>query len=319
MELPVAEEVLVCDFSKNTRVTFALAEPGRRPTEAATFTCTSRIEFDRALTDFLTSHGNPQLKGAAVSARRFEENGRLHRLEDGLEITREDLRATLDIQRVNLVNCFVARALAIPKLRRNERISVCEGEAGEETVTLVLGPNYGLGNAALLSDGAGGWTALPGEGGHSSLAAKTEREWQVICGLRDLRGAVVRETAMSQQGFRDLWAILHALDDRTAPDLSPVEIIERAHAGDPFAREAITLITLWLADMAADIALIMSATSGIYLAGALMDIIGDAFDADAFAARFTENPAFSRFLGRIPVWRTTVTDMELIGLATLFD
>ena len=71
--------------------------------------------------------------------------------------------------------------------------------------------------------------------------------------------------------------------------------------------------------MAADIALIMSATSGIYLAGALMDIIGDAFDADLFATRFTDNPSFSGFLGRIPVWRTAVTDMELIGLATLFD
>ncbi len=315
----MTEQVLVCDFSKDARVTFALAEVGRRPAQTMTFACNSRAEFDKALADFLADNGHPVLKGAAVSARRFEENGRLHRLEDGVEITRDNLRATLDIQRVNLVNNFVARALAIPKLRRNERISVREGEPGEETVMLVLGPNYGLGNAALLSDGAGGWTALPGEGGHSSLAAKTEREWQVINGLRDLRGAVVRETAMSQQGFRDLWTILHALDDRTAPDLSPAEIVDRARSGDPFACEAINLITLWLADMAADIALIMSATSGIYLAGALMDIIGDLFDADAFAARFTDNPAFGVWLSRIPVWRTATADMELIGLATLFD
>lgn len=315
----MTEQVLVCDFSKDSRVTFALAEVGRRPAQTTTFACTSRIEFDKALADFLTDNGHPVLKGAAVSARRFEENGRLHRLEDGVEITRDNLRTTLDIQRVNLVNCFVARALALPKLRRNERISICEGEPGEETVMLVLGPNYGLGNAALISDGAGGWTALPGEGGHSSLAAKTEREWQVISSLRDLRGAVVRETAMSQQGFRDLWTILHALDDRTAPDLSPAEIVDRARSGDLVAREVISLTTVWLADMAADIALIMSATSGIYLAGALMDMIGDLFDTDTFATRFTDNPAFGDFLGRIPVWRTATTDMELIGLATLFD
>ena len=217
----MTEQVLVCDFSKDARVTFALAEVGRRPSMAVTFICTSRADFDDALANFLKDHGQPKLKGAAVSARRFEENGRLHRLEDGVEVTRENLRTTLDIQRVNLVNNFVARALAIPKLRRNERIAVCEGQEGEETTMLILGPNYGLGNAALLSDGAGGWTALPGEGGHSSLAAKTEREWQVINGLRDLRGGVVRETAMSQQGFRDLWTILHALDDQTAPELSP--------------------------------------------------------------------------------------------------
>lgn len=315
----MTEQVLVCDFSKDARVTFALAEIGRRPAPSRTFICTSRAEFDKALADFLAAHAHPKLKGAAVSARRFEENGRLHRLEDGLEITRENLRETLDIQRVNLVNCFVARALAIPKLRRNERISVCEGEPGEETVMLVLGPNYGLGNAALLSDGAGGWTALPGEGGHSSLAAKTGHEWRVISALRELRGVVERETAMSQQGFRDLWTVLHTLNGQTATDLSVAEIIERARSGDPFAREVIHLTTLWLADMAADIALIMSATSGIYLAGALMDMIGDAFDAEVFTARFTDNPAFSAWLGRIPVWRTTVTDMELIGLATLFD
>ena len=315
----MAEQVLVCDFSKDARVTFALAEIGRRPAPSKTFSCTSRAEFDRGLAEFLSLHDNPQLKGAAVSARRFEENGRFHRLEDGVEITREDLRATLGIQRVNLVNCFVARALAIPKLRRTERINICEGQEGEETAIVVLGPNYGLGNAALLSDGAGGWTALPGEGGHSSLAAKTEREWQVITALRTLRGAVVRETAMSQQGFRDLWTILHTLNSQTAPDLSPMEIVERARAGDPVAREAIDLITGWLADMAADIALIISASSGVYLAGALMDIIGDQFDAEAFAARFTDNPAFGAYLSQIPVWRTVVTDMELIGLATLFD
>jgi glucokinase len=184
---------------------------------------------------------------------------------------------------------------------------------------LILGPNSGLGNAALISDGAGGWTALPGEGGHSSLAAKTEREWQVIKALRGLRGAVVRETAMSQQGFRDLWSVLHQLAGQAAPDLTPAEIVERARAGDATAREVIDLTTVWLADMAADITLIMNATSGVYLAGALMDVIGDAFDADSFCTRFTDNASFGSYLREVPVWRAAATDMELIGLATLFD
>lgn len=315
----MAEQVLVCDFSVRSGVTFALAEVGRRPAPATTFVCTTRAEFDQSLSAFLASHGNPDLKGAAVSARRFEENGRLHRLEDGVEITRDDLREALGVQRVNLVNNFVARALAIPKLRRNERIPVCEGQEGEETVMLILGPNYGLGNAALISDGAGGWTALPGEGGHSSLAAKTEREWQVINALRKRCGAVVRETAMSQQGFRDLWAVLHAFAGQEAADLTSAEIVERARAGDVIAREVIDLTTVWLADMAADITLIMSASSGVYLAGALMDVIGDTFDADRFCARFTDNATFGPYLRQVPVWRTVATDMELIGLATLFD
>jgi glucokinase len=315
----VTEQVLVCDFSKDSRVKFALAEVGRRPSMAVTFICNSRADLEIGLQSFLADNGHPQLKGAAVSARRSEENGRLHRLEDGVEITRDDLRAALGIQRVNLVNCFVARALAIPKLRRTERICVQEGLEDPHTTRVVLGPNYGLGNAALISDGADGWTALPGEGGHSSLAAKSEREWQVIKGLHELRGSVVRETAMSQQGFSDLWVVLHALSDRTAPRTSPAEIVALAQSGDVFAREVIYLTTVWLADMAADLTLIMSATGGIYLAGALMDVIGAQFDAEVFSKRFSDNQTFSGFLSRIPVWRTNTPDMELIGLATLFD
>ncbi|MEI9906245.1 MAG: glucokinase [Asticcacaulis sp.] len=48
-----------------------------------------------------------------------------------MNIARDEIRALLDVRRVNIVNNFVARALAIPRLRHDEVQKIC-GEATTE-------------------------------------------------------------------------------------------------------------------------------------------------------------------------------------------
>lgn len=314
----MGDPVLLCDLSIGSHVNLALADAGQRPEDAAQYECTGREALDGAILDFLKRKDNPRLKGAAVSSRGWEEGGIIHLPDGNLTISRAELRELLDVQRVNLVNNFVARALAIPSLRRHERSRICGGDNADETVIAVLGPHYGLGLAALVADGAGGWTALPGEGGHSDLPVRTDRQWAVMKALKAMHGHVSREMGISVTGLCEVWRALGVVDGLGAQTIEAQAVIDLAKDGDKRAQEAIDMVTDWLAGMASDVALIMGARGGIYLTGALLDMIGDLFDTQRFCDGYLDKGPLSAYMRDIPVFRTTAPQMEITGLATLF-
>lgn len=311
--------VLLCDFTFGSYIRLALAEAGRRPEPPALRACADRTEFDAQVMGFLADHGHPRLVGAALSTRGWETHGVLHLPDEGMHLTRDNIRGLLGIQRLHIVNNFVARALAVPRLRPEELTQVCGGAAQDEQVKVVLGPHHGLGLAGLLPDGSGGWVAMPGEGGHSDLCWTHERERAVIEVLRGGGAHTSREAALSLNGLAAVWAALGRIDGVGGDDLDVERVIGRARAGEPRAAEAVRLCLGWLAAMASDAALIMGARGGIYLTGALLERLGDLFDAEAFTARYRDKGRLSGYVAEIPVFRAEAADMEMIGLATLFE
>ncbi|ESQ75810.1 glucokinase [Asticcacaulis sp. AC402] len=315
----MSDHLLLCDFAIGAEVEMALTRPGVRPPEATPYSCPDRASFDDALLDFLGQNGHPHLIGVAISSRGWERKGVLQLPHEGMSIVRDDIRALLGVQRVNLVNNFVARALAIPRLKPNEVEKICGDDAMDEQVIAVLGPHHGLGLAALAPDGAGSWTAIPCEGGHSDLPVTTDREWQVRNMMAKHHGHVARESAISLEGLVQVWQALSELEGDEVVRKAPEEIVALASIGDPRAQEAVRLSMGWLAAMASDVGLILGARGGIYLTGDLMDLIGDLFDADAFCERYTDKGRLSRYVAEIPVFKTLANQLEIIGLATLFD
>jgi len=316
----MSDLVLLCDLSLAPVMGLALSVPGECPHGATTVDCTTRAAFDAAILAFLDAQGSPDLRAVGIAARGWEDQTGLHPMGLGFSIARDDIRALLGVKRVNFVNNFVARALAVPRLRPDERVEILPGNGDDEHALAVLGPHHGLGLASMISDGLGGWVALHGEGGHSDMPAKNAYEWQVIEAVRARTGYVSRETVMSVAGITTVWQAVHAAGGEPEPEaLSPAAIVEAARSGHARARETIALMTVWLAGMASDVALIIGATSGVYLTGALLDIIGDQFDYDIFRARFLDKGPRSEYVAGIPVYRTAAEGLELRGLATLFD
>ncbi len=315
----MSDHVLLCDFSFGSYMKLAIGTPGSRPGDATLYSCNSKADFDEAVLEFLAAQGSPRLIGAALSSRGWERKGSIQLPEKSLALGRDDLRELLGVQRVNLVNNFVARALAIPRLRGAERVRICGGDAMEEQVVAVLGPHHGLGLAALAPDGMGGWTAMPCEGGHSDLPVTTEREWQVFEALHRKHGHVAREFVISFNGLVELFHALAEIDAQDVRADTPEEIIALAAIGDPLAVETVALCTGWLAAMASDVGLILGARGGIYLTGDLMDLLGDMFDTEAFCKRYADKGRLSGYVEEIPVYRTQARDLEIIGLQTLFD
>ena len=90
--------------------------------------------------------------------------------DEGITLIRDEVRDLLGVKRLNLVNNFVARAMAIPHLKPSEREQICGELAMEEQVIAVLGPHHGVGVwPPWPPTRAGHWTAMPCEGGHSDL------------------------------------------------------------------------------------------------------------------------------------------------------
>jgi len=312
--------VLLCDLSPAPVMGLALAFAGEAPHAVTHVDCVTRGAFDAAILAFLDAHGSPDLRAVGIAARGWEDQIGLHPVGLGFSITRDDIRSLLGVKRVNFVNNFVARALAVPHLRPDERIEIVAGQVVDEHAIAVLGPHHGLGLASMISDGMGGWVALHGEGGHSDMPARNAHEWQVIDAVRARTGYVSREGVMSMAGITAVWQAVHVVAGEPEPEaLAPADIVEAARQGNARARETVDLMTVWLAGMAADIALIIGATSGVYLTGALLDILGDRFDPELFRTRYLDKGPRSEFVAGIPVYRTAADHMELRGLATLFD
>lgn len=311
--------VLLADISNGSYLKLALARRGDRPDATTHYACNSLAEFKTAISDFLDAQDRPRLGGAAISAAGWEKGGVIHLPNHGFSIDRADIRQFLDIQRLNLVNDFVAKALAIPRLEPHEREQICGGDIVEEQVIAVIGPHNGLGVSALAPDGMGNWTAMPTEGGHSDLAPTTDLEDAVLRILSRKYGHVSRERVISIPGLVELWAALAQIDGDTSDAPGAEQIIALASTGDARSLQVIDLSMGWFAAMASDVALILGARGGVYLSGDLIDMIGDLFNVDAFVKRYAAKGRLSGYVGEIPVFKTTARDIEVIGLATLFD
>ncbi|HXP95255.1 MAG TPA: glucokinase, partial [Telmatospirillum sp.] len=107
-----------------------------------------------------------------------------------------ELKDRLNLERLDVVNDFIAVALSVPLLDEEHKVAVGGGTPAFDAPIAVIGPGTGLGVAALLPTNSG-WHPVPTEGGHVTLAAANDREAEVIAWLRARHGHVSAERVLS--------------------------------------------------------------------------------------------------------------------------
>lgn len=225
------------------------------------------------------------------------------------------LQQRLGLSRLAVINDFVAQALAMPHLARDEVALIGGGTAAEGRAVGVLGAGTGLGVSALIP-GKAGWTALPTEGGHVSFAPGNEREDRVLATLRARLGHVSNERLLSGQGLLNLAQSLAAIDGVPLEAATPEEVTEAARrGGSPACVEAVILFSTLLGAAAGDLALTVGARGGVYVAGGVCMRLGPLFDRAAFRRRFVDKGRMGRYLEPIPTWLVLRGDTGLIGAA----
>mgnify|MGYP005814727017 CR=1 FL=1 len=188
-------------------------------------------------------------------------NAHIHMTNCPWDVSVRVLTSATDVAHPVLMNDFAALARAVPELKPDD-LHAIGGGAGEPHAPIgILGAGTGLGVAALVPDPAGGYIAVPGEGGHVDLAPGNAREMAVLARLMERHGHVSVERVLSGPGLVALYETLCALDGAAAEvGMTGVGITGLAEANaSPLAREAVALFTGWLGAVAGNLALTLGA------------------------------------------------------------
>lgn len=228
-------------------------------------------------------------------------------------ISQHELRDTLGLTRLLVVNDFAAVAWALPVLGPKELHPIGGGQAVTREPLAVLGPGSGLG-VAVLAPVEGNWVVLPGEGGNVSVATATADESAVVDTLRDASGYCAVESLVSGPGLARIHEFLSERAGEEPPGLTPAAISAAAAKGDRLAVEAQAMFFALLGGLAGDLALTVGARGGIYIAGGIIPRLLTAFEASEFRARFEGKGRYQPYLEAIPTYVITASAPALIGL-----
>lgn len=213
-----------------------------------------------------------------------------------------ELRSSLGLGRLVVVNDLAAMAVAAPHLEPDQLSRVGGGAPTVAAPVGVIAPGSGLGAAAAVPAG-GGWRALPGEGGHVTMAPATQRESAVLDRMRNRFDHVSAERVVSGPGLVNLYNTLCELDGVPAASYTAAQITD-AGIGErePHCREAVDMFCAMLGTIAGDLALTLGARGGIHIAGGIVPKLGTAFAASGFRRRFEDKGRMRPYLAAIPTW-----------------
>ena len=219
-----------------------------------------------------------------------------------------DTQRELGFDRFHVINDFAANSWALPELEDAELIPI--GASGRskahEGTYAVLGPGTGLGVGAVHRNGDGRMTVLESEGGHVAFAPSSDEEDMILRRLRRRHGRVSYERLLCGAGLVNIYDAL--ADCGTA--IEPSEVTART-ASDPLAMRAVELFCEILGGFAGDVAMMVGAWNGIYLAGGVLGSMRQTLAGGGFRRCFENKGRFSSLLAKVP---TMLVDQPALGL-----
>ena len=236
------------------------------------------------------------------------------------------LAGEIGVPHVTVINDFHAVARAIPHLRPTDLVELQAGAPREQGVIAVIGAGTGLGEAFLTSSG-GTRRIHDSEGGHASFGARNELECDFLNWMHRRIGHVSRERVVSGPGLVSIYQYLVTKSSQRESALvrlemerqDPAAVISR-HAlegSDPLCERALDMFTSAFGAQAANLALTVMATGGVYVAGGIAPRIVSKLRDGTFMTAFRDKGRLAGMLTRIPVHIIVNPHMALIGAAAL--
>lgn len=228
--------------------------------------------------------------------------------------SRSELRQSLGLDDLLLLNDFGAVAWAIPALLPEDRVALYgpEREVLEGPVT-VLGPGTGFGVGLLVGSDAQGWHVVETEGGHVAFAPLDEEERAIARWLDARHGRTSYERLLSGEGLSSIDAVLRGGEDSAMR--SPAEVVAAALDGhDVVARRTLARFCAVLGSVAGDVALAHGART-LMIAGGIVPRFLPFLRSSEFRERFLAKGRFAAYLESVSVQVVTHPNPGLLGAA----
>jgi glucokinase len=240
--------------------------------------------------------------------------------------SRAATQQALGLQTLLCLNDFEAQALSLPRLRANQLRAWGASPPSTQdvavgTVMAVIGPGTGLGVGGVVR-APGLWLALPGEGGHATLAPADDFESAVLSHARREFPHVSAERFLSGIGLpvlcRSVAAALGEGEDVSA--LSTEQIVAQGLARSSVAcSRTLDVFCAMLGGFAGSVALTLGSRGGVFIGGGIVPRLGERFFESAFRTRFEAKGRFQPMLSAIPTALITDTLAALSGAALALE
>ncbi len=237
-----------------------------------------------------------------------------------------ELRASLGIEHIFLINDLEANGYGVPELSKESIFVLHTGDATGVGHRGLVSAGTGLGEALMIWDGKQRHIPIPSEGGHCDFAARNDREIAMLQYLRKtLNGRVSFERVVSGLGIKNIYAFLR--DDQKMEE--PTWLRDRMEAEDPNAvigqcaedgsseicYETLQIFTAAFGAEAGNVALKVLAMGGMYLGGGIAPKILKTLQGGAFTQAFLDKGRLSPLLDLIPIRVILDDTCALLGAA----
>ena len=320
----MSDRALLADVG-GTNVRFALADPAAaaplldasiRPYAVADFP-----SLAAAAAHYLESINSHVSHGVFAVAGRVE-HGQARLTNHPWLISAPRIEQALGLQALQLVNDFVAQAMAVRLLRDADVQPVGPGVAPTDPAVVdrtyaILGPGTGLGvGALLLRDGRA--TALATEAGHVGFAPGNAQEIAILEQLAAHYGHVSNERLVSGGGLVNLHRALAGIAGEPWDEsIQPADITTRAQAGDERCLQVVDLFCGIFGSVAGDMALALGAWDGVYLTGGLVPHLLGNLQRPAFREHFQAKGRYAEAMARLPTLAIVHPQPGLLGAAAI--
>ncbi len=231
------------------------------------------------------------------------------------QFSQRELKARLKLERLAVINDFVAQAAAIETLDPADLHTIKPGAREADKPAVVLGPGTGLGVALIVAE-EHRREILPSEAGHMSFAPNTPLQTAILTVLIGRFGHVSTERVLSGPGLVNLATALGEIHGTPLGALTPAEVSERAADGScPLCREAFTVFSQVLGAAAGDLVLAVLGLGGVFLTGGLSRNIAALLDMPALCEAFLAKGRFRDRLSSVPIDQVMRAHSGLAGAA----
>lgn len=301
-----------------TNARFALAAAaGPGFSQARVYNCADFPSAYDAIERYLQDVGAPRLSLACIAAAGPVTGRMLKVTNNHWTIDADKLRSAHCLYGVELINDFEAVAHALPCLQPQNLQAIgptplpALGD-GDFTVAAV-GPGTGLGTAGLKRQGLK-TMAIVAEGGHIGFAARTSLQAELQRHLLATEGEVWLEQLLSGPGIERLYRALTTLRGNTAQPQSAEQIFSAGLShDDDLATETVALFFEILGQAAGDLALMLGAWDGVFIAGGIAARYPDALSASRFRQGFERKGDYRQLMQSIPTALVTLEKPGLLG------
>lgn len=232
------------------------------------------------------------------------------------------LEEALELESVSLINDLEANAYGLAVLSESDLQLVYAGKADQAGNAAIIAPGTGLGEGGLYWDGTL-FHPFATEGGHSDFSPRTEQDIALLRYLQAQFGHVSWERLISGPGIYHIYQFLRDVEKKAEPDWlreemaknDPAQVIGEQMDKCDLCEATICLFVKYLAIEAANLALKLKATGGLFIGGGIPPKIWNEMLQALFLEHFFQAGRMRPLLETMPVQLILNAKTALLGAA----